>query len=370
MEQSSASVVELDASQQSEKPARKSLTLPAIIVVIGLLVMLYPVVSTAWNNMNASRAARAYAQLDKDIPQDVKNTQWERAHAYNESRDTGPILDPWLNRIHADNPEYAEYLNQLNETEAMARFIFPSINVDLPVLHGTSDETLQRGLGHLYGSDLPVGGVGTHSIITGHTGLSNSTMFDHLTKAREGDAFYIQVSGHRLKYVVDQIKVVLPHETDDLRPVPNQDYVTLITCTPYGINTHRLLVRGHQVPLNEADDEVFQQTHGAGWQWWMYTLLVVVLVLGTAFAWWIWRQRQMEDSDDTFDEDNYDGEVAEDSFDNYHANQADESATSHRAGGRHRRTRKRTEKSDSSQSQSASEQDGDDEDHWWEHDND
>ena len=135
MEQSSASVVELDASQQSEKPARKSLTLPAIIVVIGLLVMLYPVVSTAWNNMNASRAARAYAQLDKDIPQDVKNTQWERAHAYNEGRDTGPILDPWLNRIHADNPEYAEYLNQLNETEAMARFIFPSINVDLPVLH-------------------------------------------------------------------------------------------------------------------------------------------------------------------------------------------------------------------------------------------
>lgn len=278
---------------QPGKAKKNSLMLPAIVVILGLLVMMYPVVSTAWNNYGASKAAKEYAQLDKDTPQEVKNTQWDKAHEYNEQRTSGPILDPWLNDISPDNPEYAEYLDQLSENDAMARFIFPKIGADLPLYHGTSDDVLQRGLGHLYGSDLPVGGRGTHSVITGHTGLSNATMFDNLSKAEEGDAFYVQVSGHKLKYEIDQIKVVLPDQTEDLRPDESGDYITLITCTPYGVNTHRLLVRGHQVPLEPVDEGVFDQNHSGGWQWWMYALMAAVLAIGAGFAWWARRQRKL-----------------------------------------------------------------------------
>ena len=278
---------------QYGKAKKNSLMLPAIVVILGLLVMMYPVVSTAWNNYGASKAAKEYAQLDKDTPQEVKNTQWDKAHEYNEQRTSGPILDPWLNDISPDNPEYAEYLDQLSENDAMARLIFPKIGADLPIYHGTSDDVLQRGLGHLYGSDLPIGGRGTHSVITGHTGLSNATMFDNLSKAEEGDAFYVQVSGHKLKYEIDQIKVVLPDQTEDLRPDESGDYITLITCTPYGVNTHRLLVRGHQVPLEPVDEGVFDQNHSGGWQWWMYALMAAVLAIGAGFAWWARRQRKL-----------------------------------------------------------------------------
>ncbi|MDK8483128.1 class C sortase [Corynebacterium sp. MSK105] len=270
---------------------RGGLVLPAVIVVVGLLVMLYPVVSTAWNNWNASRVAQEYARLDKETPAQVQDSVWDAAHAYNEEHTSGPILDPWLNRIGVDNPDYEAYLKQLGETEAMARLVFPAVDVDLPVFHGTADKTLQRGLGHLYGSDLPVGGSGTHSVITGHTGLANSTMFDHLDSATEGDVFYIQVAGHKLKYVVDDIQVVLPSEVDGLRPVADQDYVTLITCTPYGINTHRLLVRGHQVPMEPGEESVFENSHGPGWQWWMYALLAAVIVIGCWLVWWLRRQK-------------------------------------------------------------------------------
>lgn len=276
--------------RQTAKAKKNSLLMPAIVVILGLLVMMYPVVSTAWSNYGSSKAAQEYAKLDKSVPQEVKNTKWEDAHNYNERRTTGPVLDPWLNRIHPDNPEYGYYLDQLDKNEAMARFIFPAIDADLPIYHGTSDETLQRGLGHLYGSDLPVGGSGTHSVITGHTGLSNATMFDNLNKAQKGDVFYVQVSGHKLKYEVDQIKVVRPDETDDLHAVDGSDYITLITCTPYGINSHRLLVRGHQVPMAESEDTVFDQNHASNWQWWMYALAAVALTIAVAFAWWLWRQ--------------------------------------------------------------------------------
>nr|WP_308409919.1 class C sortase [Corynebacterium aurimucosum] len=269
---------------------RRRVMLPAIIVVVGLLVMLYPVVATTWNNWNASRLAQEFARLDKETPVQAQNSAWDAAHTYNEEQTTGPILDPWLERVGEANPDYEHYLDQLNETEAMARLVFPAIDVDLPVFHGTADKTLQRGLGHLYGSDLPVGGAGTHSVITGHTGLSNSTMFDHLNSAAKGDAFYIQVAGHKMKYVVDDIQVVLPSEVDSLRPVANKDYVTLITCTPYGINTHRLLVRGHQVALEPGEETLFEGSHGPGWQWWMFVLLAAVIVIGCWLVWWLRRQ--------------------------------------------------------------------------------
>ena len=231
MDHASSTVVELKDKPRRTGRAKASPVLAMVLVVLGILVMLYPVASTLWNNHLATQAAQDYAELEQNIPQDVKNTQWEKAHDYNTNRTTGPILDPWLARFDKNNPEYREYLDQLNANDAMARLIFPKVKVDLPVYHGTDSKTLQRGLGHLFGSDLPVGGKDTHSVITGHTGLSNSTMFDNLNKAEKGDAFFVQVSGEKLKYVVDQVKVVLPTETEGLRPVAGKDYITLITCT-------------------------------------------------------------------------------------------------------------------------------------------
>ena len=304
MDHASSTAVELKKKPRRIGSAKANSVLAIVLVILGILVMLYPVASTLWNNHLATKAAQDYAKLEKNIPQEVKNTQWEKAHDYNTNRTTGPILDPWLARFDKNNPDYQEYLDQLDANSAMARLIFPEVQVDLPVYHGTDSETLQRGLGHLFGSDLPVGGKGTHSVITGHTGLSNSTMFDHLNKAKEGDAFFVQVSGEKLKYVVDQIKVVLPTETQDLSPVPDKDYITLITCTPYGINTHRLLVRGHRVPLDPADNEVFDKNNGAGWQWWMYLLVAAAAGVLAVLLWWLKKLKRERESEELMKTEN------------------------------------------------------------------
>lgn len=280
------------ASRSKNSKGLKAILAPALLMIVGLLVMSYPVVSTLTNNYEQRKAAKIFAQQDEDMPSDVKERLWERAHEYNRNADTGPILDPWLSRISDDNTGYQEYLQQLNYYDAMARIVIPSVKIDLPVYHGTRAATLRRGVGHLYGSDLPVGGEGTHSVLTGHTGLSTATLFDNLAKVKDGEFFYIQAAGHKLKYQVDQIKVVLPDQTDDLAVVPGKDYVTLITCTPYGINTHRLLVRGHQVPMDPADEEVLAKGVGFAWQWWMYALIAAVIATIIGLIWWVRKMRQ------------------------------------------------------------------------------
>ncbi|MDK6302405.1 class C sortase [Corynebacterium sp. UMB9976] len=312
MDHTLSTSVEPKKEPRRANSTKTSPVLAAVLVILGVLVMLYPVTSTLWNNYVATKVAQDYAKLEKSIPEEVKNTQWDNAHKYNENRTTGPILDPWLARFDENNPDYQEYLDQLDANDAMARLIFPKIKADLPIFHGTDNDTLQKGLGHLFGSDLPVGGKGTHSVITGHTGLANSTMFDHLNKAEKGDAFYIQVSGEKLKYVVDQIKVVLPTETEDLRPEQGKDYITLITCTPYGINTHRLLVRGHQVPLDESDHEIFDKNHGAGWQWWMYALVAAAALVLLLLLRWLLKQKRDNESQETTETMNDEGAGADD----------------------------------------------------------
>lgn len=232
---------------------KKNVFIPVALMIVGLIVMIYPVVSTQMNNWGQLKAAQEYSQLQKSVPQEIKDEEWERAHKYNEGRTTGPIFDPWIGRITADNKDFNAYLKQINSQDAMGRLVIPSMKADLPIYHGTSDETLQKGVGHLFGSDLPVGGSGTHSVLTGHTGLPNATLFDNLKNVKQGDAFFIQIAGHKIKYIVDQIEIVLPNKTEHLVPVAGKDYVTLITCTPYGINTHRLLVRGYQVPITNSE---------------------------------------------------------------------------------------------------------------------
>lgn len=276
---------------RSARPPRRDRWIPLLLVIAGILVLTYPVVATYLRNSNHATVVDAYRDSQVEISQEDRSHWIDQARSYNEKNTGAPILDPWLNRVSKDNAPYRDYLEQLNprgeEDAIMAVLSIPGIDVRLPIYHGTEMDTLHEGVGHLYGSALPVGGEGTHSVLTGHTGLTTATMFDNLGDVQEGDAFYLEVLGESFKYEVDQITVVLPEEIDDTQPIAGRDLVTLITCTPYGVNSHRLLVRGTRVPVEDAEvEEAFRGGTGL-WQLWMIGVLAVIalvlLILGALF---------------------------------------------------------------------------------------
>ncbi|MDO5099522.1 MAG: class C sortase [Corynebacterium sp.] len=271
---------------KAQPSAFRRIVLPALIVIVGIAVLAYPVVATQWNNYKQLHVAEEYSQLERSEEPIVLNEMVEAARDYNHNRATGPILDPWLARITPDNTDYQEYLHQLDAFDVMARLVIPSVNIDLPVFHGTTEEVLHKGVGHLFGSDLPVGGESTHSVLTGHTGLSVATLFDNLADVKTGDAIYMAVGGQRLKYEIHDMQVVLPDQTDSLHKQEGKDLLTLITCTPYGVNSHRLLVTAHQVPMDEADQHAFTST-GMNVQWWMWLFAFGAVCAAALLMSWI-----------------------------------------------------------------------------------
>ena len=225
---------------------------PPILLLAGILVLLYPVFATQYNNQRQERIASEFSAVAEQAGPDAVAESLRRADEYNLKASESPILDPWLDAQRPGTAQYQDYLSQLNLNDVMATIKIPSIDVNLPIYHGTDTATLDKGVGHLFGTALPVGGESTHTVLTGHTGLGNATMFDQLTSVKMGDYFYIETAGRHLKYQVTDIRVVLPHETESLNKVEGKDLATLITCTPYGVNTHRLLVTGERVPMDEA----------------------------------------------------------------------------------------------------------------------
>lgn len=177
-------------------------------------------------------------------------------------------------------PEYREYLAQLDSFDSMARIRVPEINVDLPIFHGTSDQTLARGVGHFFGSALPVGGANTHAVLTAHSSLAEATLFDRLPELAVGDTLYIDVYGRTLAYQVDKVTVVLPDQLDDLAVVTGGDHVTLVTCTPYAVNSHRLLVRAVRVPFQESAEV----TNGQPWMDWTIQSWMLPRLIGAGLA--------------------------------------------------------------------------------------
>lgn len=289
-------VMAVDGAQEASisKPAKSLLRrviVPALIILLGVAVLLYPVVATQWNNHLQQQAAEQYAEEMRNRPPEQRDPEIDKAREYNSKLQGGPILDPWLARISEDNAEYQHYLDQLGNAPAMSQLTIPSIDLRLPIYHGTAEKTLQMGLGHMYGTSLPLGGAGTHTVVTGHTGITNATLFDNLDKVKRGDGLYLNTFGEKLKYEVDEIEVVLPDVTDSLGLYPGEDKLTLITCTPYGINTHRLLVHAHRVPIDDTETEVFDR-RASIMQWWMWALIVLALVIVTWLLWWIIRQRR------------------------------------------------------------------------------
>lgn len=214
-----------------------------LVFLTGLALLLYPAVSNYWNSTRQSRAIVEYARQASDIDRALYDRMWADAQAYNQA------LSEKENRYVLSDEERAEYesLLRIPGSTVLGSIEIPAIRCALPICHGTDSSVLRNAVGHLEGTSLPVGGAGSHCVLSGHRGLPGAKLFTDLDQLTVGDEFTLRVLDETLTYQVDQILVVLPGELDALEIDPDRDYCTLVTCTPYGINSHRLLVRGHRV---------------------------------------------------------------------------------------------------------------------------
>lgn len=214
-----------------------------LVLLVGLSLLLYPSVSDYWNSFHQTRAIATYAEEVANLNQDQYDEIWAAAESYNAS------LTDRVNAYLLSDAQKEEYQQLLNVSGlgVMGYIEIPSIDCSLPIYHGTKESVLQIAVGHLEWSSLPVGGESTHCVLSGHRGLPSAKLFTNLDKLREGDIFLLRILDEVLTYEVDQILIVEPQEVEALQIVEGQDYCTLVTCTPYGINTHRLLVRGHRI---------------------------------------------------------------------------------------------------------------------------
>lgn len=236
-------------------------TIAMLAFLLALLITLYPLISTWYNDRHQAQIHVQYKEeLNQKDDSEIRNAR-KLAEAYNKAIAPGAQHTESFTQeallLAAQN--YDQLLN-LAGNGIMGYVQIPSINVDLPIYHGTEDATLEAGIGHLLGSSLPVGGSSTHCVLTAHSGMASQKLFSDLPQLAVGGVFYLEVLGEKLAYQVDQIKTVLPHDTSFLGIADGKDYCTLVTCTPFGINTHRLLVRGTRIPYVEAEQIVVDQT--------------------------------------------------------------------------------------------------------------
>ena len=219
-----------------------------VVFVAGLSFLLYPTASNLWNQAHQSRAIATYTEQVEKLDDSSNKEMLKVARKYN--KELLKKADHW--KLSKKDKKKYESLLDVSGTGIMGYIEIPKIDCSLPVYHGTDEGALQIAIGHLEGSSLPVGGKSSHCVLSGHRGLPSARLFTDLDQMEEGDTFILNILGHKLAYEVDQIKVVLPEEMSDLEIQEGKDLCTLVTCTPYGINTHRLLVRGHRVKYVET----------------------------------------------------------------------------------------------------------------------
>ena len=249
-------------------------------IVAGLCLILYPTVSNILKNIAFQKNIHSYTAFVEQLDEAAYTEYLTAAQQYNEQLTARGAPFPWL-----DTKDYAVYnkMLRISGTDVMGYVVIEKINVTLPIYHGTSDEVLQSGTGHLEGTSLPIGGVGTHSVISGHRGLPSATLFTNLDRLVIGDTFNIRVLGETLTYQIDQIVAVAPNDWSELQIDESMDYCTLLTCTPYAVNTHRMLVRGKRVetPSEELKTEVewYQAVADQNWKLILLIAAAGVLVL-------------------------------------------------------------------------------------------
>ena len=262
---------------------KKALIIIVVVLILsaGLGLILYPTLSDYYNRIHRSGAIVEYAQTINAFDDDEFDRMWDTAVRYNEQ------LYNMTRGIEPKPEERIDYNSVLNVTQngMMAYIDIPKIKCHLPLYHGTDEGTLQSNAGHIDTSSLPVGGENTHCVISGHTGLPSAKLFTNLETLQIGDTFMLTTLGEILTYQVDQVLVVLPWEADALQIVPGKDFCTLVTCTPYGVNSHRLLVRGHRIPTTRIIEEevyTFQETQERDLRTPLFIAIGVVLLIVVA----------------------------------------------------------------------------------------
>lgn len=244
-------------NKNKDKPPKKkrgyvSTIILVAIFLVGLCILLYPTISDFWNEKRQSQAIMNYDDIIVDLTEEDFTEFFRKADEYN--RKLALISSPFLGHKSLEDEYYSTL--DVNNNGMMGYITIEKIKVQLPIYHGTSDQVLNSAVGHVEGSSLPVGGVGTHCVLSAHRGLPSAKLFTNLDKLEKGDIFTIRVLDRTITYQVDQILIVLPDVVNDLYTVPGEDYCTLVTCTPYGINTHRMLVRGTRIENIEEDKKV------------------------------------------------------------------------------------------------------------------
>lgn len=252
---------------------RKNRTIFFLFILAGLSILNYPFISQWVNRRSQSRVIYEYENAAEKLTEQEKSRLLLDAEAYNRTLTEGQqvLTDGFGKEAEEDsarqvNQRYEALLNPQKDG-VMCYLDLPSIDVFLPVYHGTGVDALEQGAGHLYGTSLPVGGESTHAVFAAHRGLASKALFTDLDQIKEGDVFYIHVLGEVLAYKTDQSCIVEPDETKLLEIEDGADYVTLVTCTPYGINSHRLLVRGTRIPYEETAEEVTRESSDGFWVW-------------------------------------------------------------------------------------------------------
>lgn len=242
--------------------------------LLGITIMGYPFFSNWYNQILQNRLITEYNTSIDTISPEAREAELNESRQYNQKLIQNVMLtDPFDHEAEKITSE--EYLKRLNidHTNIMGYLTIPKINVKLSIYHGTTPDILDKGVGHLEKTSLPVGGTGTHAVLSAHSAYAEATLFNDLVDLKKNDHFYLNILGENLAYRVDQIKVVSPSNTKDLAINRNEDYVTLVTCTPHGINSHRLLVRGTRVPYIEENVET---TPGINWK--PYVILVTLIL--------------------------------------------------------------------------------------------
>ena len=269
---------------------------PVVIILLflsGLGLLIYPAISNWLADQEQTSRIIQYGDSVADMDAEKMEEEFEKAKAYNNALTGSDIEDPFIPGSGIVLPD--NYAAVLNIGGIMGYLDIPKINVSQTIRHGTSEEVLRKGVGHIENTAFPIGGKGNHAVLTGHTGLSSAKLFTDLTELEEGDVFYVTVLDQTLAYEVDLILVVEPDETDALRPVKGEDYVTLVTCTPYSINSHRLLVRGTRIPYAQETEEqpAEEPAEATPWVGWYILISVLcVLIAATIIIVVIKRRRQ------------------------------------------------------------------------------
>lgn len=261
--------------------------LVTLFIGASLVMMFYPWISNFVNQHQADITVDNYKKKEKSLSEEQKEEMWKKAQMYNAdlAENQVELTDPFVESKSAIKSGliYNNLLN-IDKSGMMCYLEIPCINVNLPVFHGTAASTLERGIGHLEGSSLPVGGKSTHAVLTGHTGLNNAKLFTDLTEVKEGDLFFLHTLGKDLAYRVIGTEVVLPEETQDLLIRKGKDLVTLITCTPYGVNSHRLFVTGIRTKYTPEEKENAKDDRSKDSQWMNEYKKAAIIGLAIALA--------------------------------------------------------------------------------------